>query len=488
MRIRTIGTVALTMGAWILAGCGDGATPAVEPVATHLVSERQIHDGHEPVAGDARVVLRLEAQGERAHSGDIGEVGTDRFVVSPAPRERWSFRLANDARGLEATLTDDEGTVVARIDGSRPSVDVDLDAGEYEVAITRRHDGGRDLLVFFFDGRISRGCDACDLRAMHATGTNIAGASFRGSDLSRAVLAEVSCERSDFSGATMTGAMLSGADCLDATFEGANVTSAGVLGANLEGTDLTDEQIVSLHPSGGADALGGVAQFGAPIQNFTVTPDAPLLIGQSGGPAEVISIGTLTIEDGGQVIVKAPAQLNVQTLEALGGSSSQPALVIVGDSGSHGSPGNSPKPPKPGDCPSDLTPYAGGNGGKAGDGHAPPTLYMSVGTITGTIPIHIGGGDGGPGGPGGDGQVGQPGGNGGPAGNGGSGANASVYYSTLSPGAELPVQATTGQGGAGGTAGAGGPPVCGQSSGQPGSSTLPGSPGEVSIVSIIHEP
>ena len=149
--------------------CGDGNSGSVGPGPEgSFLTEHEIHETGVAASLSRPVVLRLEGDGTVVHSGDIGGVGSDTFGVTVEGRRRLEFAVAADAQDhLAASLVDAQGRVLATIDAHRPAGPLDLAVGEYQVQISRWSQG-TDPIVFVRDGRVSRSCDGCELRALQA--------------------------------------------------------------------------------------------------------------------------------------------------------------------------------------------------------------------------------------------------------------------------------------------------------------------------------
>lgn len=477
-----LGLVALA--AAVVAACGDGATPASQTGGDTFLSERRLHETGLVPEVSHPVVLRLEGDVGRVHSGDLGGVGEDVFDVRVGDARRLDLHLAADSRRhVSATLVSADGATLATLDAGNPSEAVDLDPGQYQVRIGRTSNGG-DLLVFFRDGTVSRDCERCDLSALQAGRADLSGVSFRGSVLRNAVLASANCNGTNFTNADLEEAMLSGADCRGATFLGANLFGASIVGADMAGTDLTSEQRESLNAlRGGNRGLGTASQFTFAPQDLTVTPENPLVINAEGGGATSLNFGSVTIQAGGQIHISTSAHLTMQTL-LVQGSGSAPTFVVAGGDGAAGPDG--PPGTSTGACPTQGSSSTsdGGNGGDGADGQDAPFVSMSVGEATGPIMITAMGGGGGEGGNGGTGGLGGSGGDGGQGGAGGLGSDVVMYYQGQTPSdfQAQSVDAAGGQGGAGGAAGASSATLaCSPETGDGGSS---GAPGTASVITV----
>jgi len=477
---------AAALVASLITACGDGATPASRTVGGTFLSERDLHEGAVPELSHP-VVLRLEGDRSRVHSGDLGDAGEDVFQVRVDAARRLDLHLGADGRRhLSASLVAANGTVLATLDADDPSDTVDLDPGQYQVRIARTSSGG-DLLVFFRDGRLSRNCERCDLSALQGGRADIAGASFRGSNLRNAVLAATNCSGTDFTGADLEEAMLSGADCRNATFDGANLFGASLLGADMSGTDLTAEQRASLNAIASAnDALEAAAQFSFTPQNLTVRAGAPYIIDSEDGGATALNFGTVTIQDGGQIQIATSAHISIQNLVAESQSSAT-NFLLAGKDGSPGDAGANGTPT--GQCafPDEPRPRDGQVGDPGTDGDDAPFVAINVASVTGTVVMEVRGGDGGAGGAGGDGAAGGNGGDGGAGGAAGLGSEVTLFYQQLSSGGDFQTGSESAAGGAGGPGGAAGAsiddlPPCVPESGAPGASGIPGGASEIKVL------
>ncbi|MET3724601.1 hypothetical protein [Sphingomonas trueperi] len=200
--------------------------------------------------------------------------------------------------------------------------------------------------------------------------------------------------------------------------------------------------------------------------NMTISSEWNLSAQSGGGPV-VVSLGTLTVKDGGYIVINGQALDFTADALVRDGTATLPSGVglfnILGKNGTTGTKGTTPASPgqaksgSPGDCSSagiagssggDGTPGDPGSPGNTGNpgGAASPSMLASIrlGAVTTSIdlPIVTQSGCGGTGGVGGDGA------NGGRGGNGGNGATCGCTGSSGGSGA---------QGGRGGDGGQGGP-------------------------------
>ncbi len=262
--------------------------------------------------------------------------------------------------------------------------------------------------------------------------------------------------------------------------------------------------------------------------DITVTAANPLIINNN---SAVTVFGKVTIKDGGYIVISVDTNFYCEHMEKVAGGNSPAThdITIQGNDGLRGPDGRDGQPGRHGDngsnaacdCCGGLVSHNGSDGGEGGngtngangingeEGARGPTVYVSIGSLTGNVTLlNRGGyggdgGNGGYGGRGGDGgrggngvqcgvhfRSGKTGGRGGDGGNGGAsahGGNAGnggtvvVTYSSANEGSlligsnEAAHGGRKGNSGAPGAGGAGGPG--GNRGGRQGANGGPGTPG-----------
>lgn len=246
------------------------------------------------------------------------------------------------------------------------------------------------------------------------------------------------------------------------------------------------------------------------VNEVIVRPGHELILEAPHGQEVRLFATRLTLSPGSRVRLSTESRLNIGHLRVLAAApdareTAPPRIDVVGAGGADGvagAPGLNGAnggPNEPG--------AAGGHGGGGTDGTRggdAPGATFQLGTIEGTLVVHVAGGQGGNGGDGGAGGnggnggamspgivefggAGGAGGWGGPAGAGGDGSTVFITYRDLGPHAsifaETPAAAPgrPGRGGAGGRGGNGTPPGLNGSAGAAGTPAAPGRTGHVIV-------
>lgn len=203
--------------------------------------------------------------------------------------------------------------------------------------------------------------------------------------------------------------------------------------------------------------------------NLVVKAGTTRILGSDGRPV-IVNYGTVTVEPGGQILVKSDAHFTAQAFIVQ--ASNIPSLVITGEPGTTGTA--KPALPPPTDFGNESNGIAGAPGttGASGTPGGNSSIFvLNTHVLQGELSITVTGGTGGDGAAGqagqqggnarttssgGNGGIGGNGGNGGKGGKGGDGGTATIIYGNLGAGARITTKTPAAPGGRGGNGGAGG--------------------------------
>ncbi|MDH5637308.1 MAG: pentapeptide repeat-containing protein [Nitrospinota bacterium] len=263
-----------------LANCSSGSS--VEDTPTRTCSEIMdiaIHehtlDGYPDLCARPEHVTVVELEHDAAdyNKEDSGSTGVDVIPYKIETAGSYPFQFDDEENSpLYAVMKDSAGNQVFRIDANSGLIDVDLEAGNYNLFLYNQ--GSETVPIFIHaivDGQITdsvrtdsqnigglafsvndiirvtieRNCPKCDLTKAFLPfawlyAVNLYNANLSGANLFRANLWDAVLSKANLTGANLSHAALWGTVLTEANLTDVNLTGADLTDANLSGATWTD--------------------------------------------------------------------------------------------------------------------------------------------------------------------------------------------------------------------------------------------------------